>query len=105
VLGLLLLVGQIVAFPMQGSIAPLRLLQAALVHELEQAAGLTVRAGATNRLCSLGHRALLRTPSGETATAGFRSAADKSGLLNNRMRHIGTAQGGSSGNPPVLLLS
>jgi hypothetical protein len=79
VLGLLLLVGQVVAFPMYGSITPLRLLLAALVHELEQAASLAVWAGAANRLCSFGHRALLRTPNRQTATARFRSAAGKSG--------------------------
>jgi hypothetical protein len=102
VLGLLLLVGQVVAFPMHGSITPLRLLLAALVHELEQAAGFAVWAGATDRLCSFGHRALLRTPNRKTAAAWFRSAAGQSGLLNDRMRHIGTAQAKSSGIPPVL---
>jgi hypothetical protein len=82
-LGLLLLGRQLVAFPVVvGGRTLLRLLKLTLLHELEEAASLSIRPRrAAAPLCSSGHRALLRyaDPGNDHGSVSFHM--DMAGLL------------------------
>jgi hypothetical protein len=105
VLGLLLLGRQLVAFPvLVGGRTLLRLLKLALLHELEEAASLSIRPRrAAALLCSSGHRALLRYANlgNDHGSASFRM--EMAGLLNEPMRRIRITQATKPSYPPVIL--
>jgi hypothetical protein len=104
-LGLLLLGRQLVAYlVLVGGRTLLRLLKLTLLHELEQAARLSIRPRrAAALLCSSGHRALLRYANlgNEHGSASFRM--NMAGLLHEAMRRVRITQATKPSYPPVIL--
>jgi hypothetical protein len=103
-LGLLLLGRQLVAFPVVGGRTLLRLLKLALLHELEEAASLSIRPRrAAALLCSSGHRALLRYASSGNDHSSASFHMDMAGLLDEPMRRVRITQATKPCYPPVIL--